>query len=298
VKSLATAALGLLLTLQPSSNAPLKFAWPVETAATVETEYLRQSGIEPPAELSYLRMTRRMRVLAHSDGYSIQFDDYRSRDARGDVSQAMQSLMSLWIETTVVGPDGRFIRIENAERAKELLLTDAAAIEKRAGQNPVAKDYLAQAMRPDALEIRQRQEWQKLVLQWLGATPSDDAVETTSTSQLVPGVDIPVQIRRSVVERVPCKRGAASFECVTFERRQTATPDGLKRSWDRLAGPGGTPGARPVDLEVVFRVTLETRTMLPHAVLQTQMMHIEAPLNGSTVVVTNFESHRSQYTYQ
>ena len=99
----------------------MKFGWPAGIAATVETEYLREQG-EPAREVSRLRMSHRMHVLAHSEGLQLRYDDQRAIAAVGDFEQAAAAVLPFWIPSTIIRKDGTFGRIEENSRVQELFL--------------------------------------------------------------------------------------------------------------------------------------------------------------------------------
>jgi hypothetical protein len=304
VRSAALIVIGLSLAPQgpPSPEAgTLKFAWPSQAEALVETEYIRQGGVDPAPQYSSVRITYRMRVLPHPDGRQIRYEDQRYVDSAGDFAPAASALLPFWIPVTVVGSDGAFIRIEESQRVQELFAATLAPLERLAPQYPALREYLAGIASSNGLESRQSAEWRDLLSRWIGLSPTQPRREWNASVAVIAGVMVPTRVTLDVIERVQCMRDGEPQACATYELRSSMDRDALKQIFDRMqAGAAELSqfSMTGVDYEGITRVTLETATMLPHAFVQTRTMHGTASVNGRTVTTSDFESLSSRFTYQ
>ena len=162
MKLLAFAALTALSLPQASVNvvgSAMKFAWPVGTAATVQTEYVREES-EPGREVSRVSMSHRMRVLAHSEGRQLRYDQQRAIAAAGSFEPAAAALLPFWIPSTINREDGTFSRVEEAQRARELFLAAIGPHLRVAEQIPALNEYVASMTSDGAPATLQAGEWQ------------------------------------------------------------------------------------------------------------------------------------------
>ena len=284
----------------PAAGSTLKFAWPPGTTALVETEYERENGLESAPERTSLRMTHRMRVLAHREGVDIRFEDQRHIESGGNFEPAARALVHLWTPHTIVAADGTFARIEGGERVQDLVMATVAPIERVSAAMPGLRAFLAPMLGERRLESLQEDEWRKLVWQWIGLSSTQARLEIVGSDPVIPGVVIPTKRTIEIVERARCARGAAAYECLTLEMRTSSTDSlALKSLFEPLIQALGLSALslQPRDFENVNRVTLETATMLPHESLQINTMHGAAVMNWSPVALEQVERRHARFTY-
>jgi hypothetical protein len=303
VKLLVIAALAALSSAQASSTvvgSAMRFAWPVGTAATVETEYVREEG-EAGREVSRIRMSHRMRVLAHPEGRQLRYDEQRAIAAAGNFQPAATALLPFWIPSTIVREDGTFSRVEESQRAQELFLVAIGPHLRAAEQFPALRDYVASMTSETATTTLQAGEWQKLVWQWVGMPSSMDPMEVTGSARALPGLTVATHTRLSVTNRRSCTRAGQSLTCATFEMKTVLDSEALAELTARLLKDAPIvpkPTIKPLELEEVIRVTMETGTMLPHEMLLTRMSLMRVDADGQSRTNRDAESRRSVFAYK
>jgi hypothetical protein len=302
VKVLAVSTLAALSLSQASVGvvgSAMRFAWPVGAAATVETEYVREQG-EPGREVSRVVMSHRMRVLEHPEGRRIRYDQQRAISAVGDFAPAAAALLPFWIPSTIVRADGTFSRIEDDQRAQELFLAAIGPHLRVAEQIPALKQYVAAMTSAGATARLQDGDWHKLVRQWVGMPSSMEPMEVTGSGPLLPGLDVTTRTSLSVTNQQPCRRGRDTVTCAVFEMRTVFDREALAALVARLEQGSPiamAPAVRPLELETVLRVTMETGTMLPHEALLTRTSRMQEDVNGQPLARRDFESRRSVFVY-
>ena len=274
-----------------------RFAWPAGTVATVETDYRRDGGLDPAPPISRLRLSHRMRVTPHPEGFLIDTDNQRHLDSSGDFVQASTALLQLWIPGTVVTSEGAFVRIEGVDRVQELAAA-AFAQSALAAKVPAYKEFVSRMVSGDGLLSQQRVEWHYLVGEWVGKPFSSTPIESDSKVFLAPGVSVPTKITVVTLGREPCTRGAGVFECVTYEWRRATDVEALDAAMKSLAGGSGPTLQRTLDVVEVLRVRSEIGTMLPHALTLTRTRHARVTVNGKEEPASDVEQRTMTFSYQ
>lgn len=284
----------------PATPATLKFGWRPGTVSLVETEYVRKAGADAGLDVSTVRMTHRMRVLAHREGLDVRFEDQQHLDSSGDFRHAADELIHFWTPRTIVSADGTFLRIEGSERVQDLVTATVAPTRRLADALPALREFLAPMLGTNYLTMVQQEEWMKLVWQWIGLSPTQSRLELASSERLPPGVDVPTTRTIEIVERVRCLRAKTLYDCLTIEMRVALDRAAMKSVLDKVFQSAGQLGPRiqPSDYSHVVRVTLETATMLPHVALETHSIHGTADVNGASSTIVESETRRSQFTYE
>jgi hypothetical protein len=289
----------MLLLMQDSSSAVLRFDWPAGVTARIDTEYSWDAEIDQmPVEVSRLSFSQRMRVRPHDEGRRIEYADHTYIDSSGDLLQAVKGVVTAWVPVTIVSDRGTFLRVEEAHSVSRLL-TDAYAPlidEPLARAVPAFKAFLTQMSSPEALAVMMAAEWNELVGRWLGMAPADTPAEHVGDVARGGGGGTPSRTTVRLVEQTSCSRGARAYDCVTYELTSEVEPAGLARLAQSI--PQEALGMRVSVHEIIrtVRVTLETETMLPHRFEMTQKMRQTREL-GSAVNITDVERRVSRYTY-
>ena len=302
VDRLVFAALAALSLLQASGTvvgSVMKFAWPAEIAATVETEYVREEG-ESAREVSRVRMSHRMRVLAHPEGRQVRYDEQRAVSVIGDFDRAAATLLPFWIPSTIIRDDGTFGRIEEGQRAQELFLAAIGPHLRIAEQIPALREHVASMTSDTTAAALQAGEWKKLVWQWVGMPSSMEPMDVPGSTAMLPGVTVPTHTWLSVTNRRPCGRARETFTCATFETRTVFDSDALAALIARVEKDSPNTllsGVTPLEVEEVVRVTMEIGTMLPHEMLLTRMSRMRVDVNGQSRTNRDAESRHSVFVY-
>jgi hypothetical protein len=279
----------------------ISFAWPTGIVADVETEYLVEHEIDQaPRQFSQLRMTHQMRVLEQGDERLIHYTNQTRVESSGDPMPALGTLLPLWVPTFVVSDAGLLRRIEGAEQLRKLVTDMVEPLLANTEQVPRFRESLKFMTTEDGLYRIAVSEWWKLIGQWRGMSLTPESAETTGEAAIAPGMTVPTKVTVSVISRDKCTRALEQRDCVTYEYRSRIDRAGLDAAMKSiLEGATARPNV-PVqyrDYEEVMRVTLETKTMLPHDFIHTRTMHGMAELNGRSSLTTDKERRRSQFTY-
>jgi hypothetical protein len=292
----------LLSPLQPRAQTArsLKFAWPPGTTALVETDFVRRAGPDAAPEITSVRMTHRMRVLAHREGLDIRFGDQRHVDSSGDFRRAARALLHFWTPQTIVGADGTFARIEGGDRVQDLVVATLAPIQRLADDAPGLRALITPVISEGFLKAMQQLEWSKLAWQWIGMSSNQARLEIPGFDQIVPGVEMPATRIIEILERTRCVRVGTPYDCLTLQMRISVTDtSAMRATLEGLfqAATAEIPLVQPENLEHVVRVTLEMATMLPHDALETNSVHGTIVVNGSPVGMTVSDRRHSRFIY-
>ena len=281
----------------PGAAQELRFAWPTDVVANIETEYTREATVDDAkTRLSGLRFSQQMQVRAHADGLSIQHTSPVYRESSGEVLKAVDALLASWVPTRIVSNEGDFLRAEGTAPLRGLVtemlqkeLADAPQI------LPAFEEFLKERMSESGLASLAKEHWRSLIRTWLGASLKPETKLTSDITQnLAPGIALPARTTLELIERVSCTRGEAR-ECVTYQ--YTMRIDG--NAWaGAMKSLGSSTPMRPQDYEMMIRVTLESATMLPHELVATQSQGTIVEANGRTVRAHHLERRTSRYTYQ
>jgi len=282
--------------------ATLQFDWPTNLIAHVDTEFRHEYSDGQVVFLSsWLQMTHRMRVSPHEDGRLIQYDDQTYVASLGDLEPAVAALLPLWVPTRIVSREGRFLRMENAERVQQHVIDLFAS---KGGTDlvqrvPVFKDYIRLMTSDAGLRGLAEEHWYGLVQRWIAAPVAEGALEGAGP-QLIPlEQQAPSTISRRVLRRSPCARSGIVRECVTYEITTQRDHDQLANFAKALqdSGIGGLADAELIEELKTEQVTLETSTMLPHEFAVTRSVVTAVQEDGRMVPKMNLERVRSVFSY-
>ena len=296
---LAVAVLPALQQTQPLSA--LRFDWPAGAVARVETTFQHEYSDGTLIILtSALQMTHRMRVLPHAEGRLIEYDNQTYVQSLGDLEPGVAALLPLWVPSRIVSPEGRFLRIENAERVQQNVvdLFEGKARTELAQRVPVFREYI-QMMTSDAgLKALAEEHWFDLVQRWITA-PLEGPLEGVGP-QLIPiERQPPSTISRRMIGRMPCSRLATTQECGIYEITIRRDRDQLADFARALKESGASAFADTELLEETKteQVSLESSTMLPHELTITRTLRATIQLGGQTVPKIDTERVHSVFTY-
>jgi hypothetical protein len=304
LRHLLALAVAVLSPLQPSqpSAATLRFDWPVGVTAHVETEFRHEySDGQVIVLTSWLQMTHRMRVLPHSEGRLIQYEDQMHVGSLGDLEPGVAALLPLWVPTQIVSGDGRFLRMENADRVQQNVvdLFEAKGRTELVQRVPMFQEYVRLMTSDAGLRRLAEENWYDLVQRWIGASLAEGALEGPGP-QLIPlEQQAPSTISRRMVGRTSCSRSGIARECVIYEIT-------IQRDHDQLAGfanalknsgVGAIADAELLEEMRTEQITLESSTMLPHEFTVMRSVVTTVREDGRIVPKINLERIRSVFSY-
>jgi hypothetical protein len=295
-------AVGAVTALQPS--VPLgatHFDWPAGTSARVETEFVHEfSDGQRIGITSLLRMTHRMRTLPHAEGRSIEYDNQAYVESVGNLEPAVTALLPLWVPSQVVSRDGRFIRIENADRIQQqvIALFEAKGRNELARSSPIFQEYIRVMTSPAGLEGIAADNWFDLVERWIAAPVTPGPLEGVGPQRIPIQRQRPSTISRRIVGHTPCQRMDTIHECVTYEIAEQRNREQLANFAKSLrAGAPAAANMEFIEETKVEQVTLEPETMLPHDYMVTRTALASTEENGLTVAKINVERIHSVFVY-
>jgi hypothetical protein len=280
----------------------LQFDWPTGAIAHVETEFRHEYTDGQAIVLtSFLQMTHRMRVSPHAEGRLIEYDNQAYVQSLGDLEPAVAALLPLWVPSQVVSNDGRFLRMENAERVQQEVidLFEAKGRTELAQRVPVFREYIRVMTSDAGLRGIAAGNWFDVVERWIAAPLMEGPLEGVGP-QLIPiEQQPPSTISRRMVGRTACSFMGVNRECAIYEvttrrdREQLAT---LARAL-RDSGAGNLAETELLEENKTERVILESSTMLPHEFTVTRTLQAQSRQGGQTVPKIDTERMHSVFTY-
>jgi len=290
--------------LQQSGGAAatLRFDWPRSVTAQVDTEFRHEYSDGQVIVLSsLLQMTHRMRISPHEDGRLIRYDNQAYVASIGDLEPGVAALLPLWVPTQIVSGDGRFLRMENAERVQQNVI-DLFAAKGRTElvqRVPVFKEYIRLMTSDAGLRGLAQENWYGLVQRWIAAPLAEGALDGAGPQVIPLEQQAPSTISRRMVGRSPCSRSGIPRECVTYEITTQRDHDQLANFAKALqdSGAGGLADAELIEEMKTEQVTLEASTMLPHEFAVTRSVVTAVQEDGRVVPTINLERIRSVFSY-
>jgi hypothetical protein len=279
-----TLALQAIAFAQQPSVAELRFGWPRDLAARVDTERTRERQAETKTSTT-IRASYRMTVSPHAEGLVIRYDDFNvAEGAPGDAAAAAEAL-SLLVPSLVVSEAGDFRRVEDLGPMKDMVGQLIAGLNQKTNTPAGLKALLAQLGSDQVLNNLAATEWQVLVSAWRGLPLTTEKFEraTEETSPVLADVKIPMKVSGGMVERTECVRGGVRHDCGIFEIQSAVNQAAMEPIMRRLME--GVKGMQSVvyerlDVVTTARVRLETRTMVPHGLTTTRTVNMTALVPG------------------
>jgi hypothetical protein len=287
---------------QSESSTALQFDWPTGAVARVETEFRHEySDGQVTVLTSFLQMTHRMRVSPHAEGRLIEYDNQTYVQSLGDLEPGVAALLPLWVPSRIVSSQGRFLRMENADRVQQNVI-DLFEEKKRtelAQKVPVFRDYIRMMTSDAGLKSLAEEHWFDLVQRWIAAPLVEGPLEGVGP-QLIPiEKQAPSTMSRRMIGRTPCPRLDTIRECGTYEIAIRRDRDQLAKFAEALKNSGASAFADTELLEEtkIEQVTLESSTMLPHEFTTTRMLRAQIRQDGQTIPKIDTERVHSVFTY-
>ena len=303
MKLLFVPVLGLLLQAAPQAPAALRFSWPTDLAARVETEKTRERHTGGPPTSNTLRIAYRMRALPHAEGLQIQYDEFRMKDVAPTEAAGVAEVLTAFVPNLIVDSGGHFVGVKDLASLRDAMSTMLAPAQKAAGDLPAGmKELLSKLTSEEVLTSLAGQEWQVLVGAWHDAPLTNERyeAETSEVSPIWPDLKIPLKVTSGMVEKGSCVRGAAKIDCAVFELRsavdQSAMAAVMKRVFDGAKDMGGMALER-IDVVTVVRVRLETLTMVPHELSSTKTVEMIVNTGRERREVKQIDRRTSRFVY-
>ena len=269
---------------RPVSVTELRFAWPSDLTARVDTERTRERQADTKTSAT-IRASYRMTVSPHVEGLVIRYDDFKvGAGAPGDAAATAEAL-SLLVPSLIVSDAGDFRRVEDLGPMKALVGQLIGTLNQKGSVPPGLKALLAQLGSDQVLNNLAASEWQVLVSAWRGLPLTKERFErdTEEPSPILAEVKIPLKVSGGMVERLECTRGGLRQDCGVFEIQsavnQAAMEPIMKRLMEGVKGMQSVAYER-LDVLTTARVQIETRTMVPHALTTTRTVHMTAVVPG------------------
>ena len=301
---LFVSALGVLLQVAPP-QAPetLRFNWPKDLTARVETEKTRERHTGGAPTSSTRRFAYRMRAVPHADGLQIQYDDFRLDGVPPTEAAGISEVLTAMVPNLIVDAGGHFLGVKDISSLREALSAMLEPLQKAGGDLPAgAKDLMSKLTNEEVLTSLAGQEWQLLVGAWhdVPLTSERYEMETSEISPIWPDVTIPMKVTSGMIEKGSCARGGAKIDCALFELRsavdQSAMAAVMKRVFEGAKDMGGVAFER-MDVVTVVRVRLETHTMVPHELAMTKTVEMVVNAGGARREVKQIDRRTSRFVY-
>ena len=293
----------LLQTLPPAAPAELRFNWPKDLTARVDTEKTRERQIGGASTSTTFKASYRLRASPHPDGLRIGYDDFKIDGAPPAETAAVSEMLTSILPTLIVDPQGAFLRVEDIAPLKATVARLFEPLQKTRDLPPGAQELVSRLLTDQVLTNLAGQEWRLLVGAWsdLPVTPEKLEVETEEASPIWPGVKFPMKVTVGMVEQGVCSRGGAKIDCALFEMRSAVDQAAIQTVMKRLLeGAKDAQGGQfeKIDLVTVMRLRLETDTMVPHEVSTTKTIEMTATSpQGARTEVKQVERRTSRFSY-
>lgn len=285
----------------PPPAAALRFDWPRDLVASVETERTRERR-GPTASARTMRASYRMRVSPHPEGLAISYDEFEMEALPRAEQNAIVDTLTAMSPDLIVGSDGSFQRIGDIASLRATVNEVFAPLLSGSDTPPGVKGFIDRFLTDEVLTGFAGQEWELLVGAWKDVPLSTDpvTVEVEAPSPMWPDVKIPMKLTGRLVERTACTRGGVSRECVVLEMRSTVDQAAMESLLKRMMQGLPVPDARyeRLDVVTVSRIRLETQTMVPHELTTTKTvdMTVTVPKEGRTAA-RQIDRRTSRFSY-
>ena len=264
----------------------LRFNWPKDLTARVETQKTRERTSDKTAATT-TKWSYRLRAVPHPEGMVIRYSDFKFDGVSASEVSGAAEMLSAVVPSVVVDRAGVFLRVEDIAPLRATMLELFRGLNKADELPPGIADVMSRLTSEEVLTSLAGQEWQQLVGAWqdLPVTPDKFEVDTEETSPVWPDLKIPMKVSGGMVEKGPCSRGGAKAECALFEMRSAVDQPTMQALMRRLLdGAKGMPAVQfeTFDVVTVARIKLEIETMIPHSLTTTKTvrMSIVAPGEG------------------
>ena len=299
---------------QPGTGKPetvaLRFAWPQQLIASVESERVRVRKTER-LDSTASAVTYRMESGAgKSNELLISFTDFELHAPAAGQTMPTQALLegvASLVPSYRVTHKGEFLGVYDVAQLKvrldsmfePMLKDDESGQLKSLFQSLVSEQYLNSAG---------AQEWNSLVGMWVGADLELGQVyelEEESPIPLIPGAVVKMKTEFAIEERVPCQQGSADNQCVQI--RMYSEPDSaamralLQKFMDNL-GSAAVNQEMPVfeDLVISSELLLITKpeTLVPYYLELVKVVEGRGRVGTEVAPLSQVDRRRYWYSYQ
>lgn len=278
--------------------APLKFAWPVPSKATV-TERIDMKGRQAKT-----RYTVTLEAVGTDGTFRARVSDFEFIELGGrpasdpalaqQISQALT--LAKLIPDLLITPEGRVKDVVGLEAAIEaqLVLIEQSGDALRKAELPALRAMLS---RPETLEAQKRKTarlWQSWVGEWVGRTiPADKTVESKHAVRCPDGVEreAPTTLRRTESSDGP---GTGQFKRESVLDGEDAKP--AIESWvKKMNDLTGRPAPDIVGMRIYERavVSTELATLRPRRVFTEEIRTLRVKDQPDAV-----DTERHEFTFE
>ncbi len=283
----------------------LRFAWPETTDARVSFSSRRAEetvgGVRDQVSLSG---TYRMLAERRQGDYQIGFAEpvYHFNGANNEGIELQQFALRLahTMPDFAVTTTGGFAGLTNVSQTRSKVreavdeLLDHLPSANRTG----ARDLLAKALRRASLEIGIRDDWNRKVGTWVGATLKQGEGYEAQYQAKLPGVFETAVPMRAVFRfrgRTACNHQDTKKNCILLEYRSTANFGG-PQYWSAKPDSQDRP-FESIEVDTSMRLTTDPNTLLPHRAHYSKTMTVTANADGSRRRLSQFEELVETFSY-
>lgn len=286
---------------RPAPDA-LRFNWPKDLTARVETEKTRERSTGTTTTTTN-KYSYRMRALPHPDGLVVRYDEFKFDGAAAPEVAAFAEMLASIVPNLVVDPEGAFLRVEDITPLRNTVTELLRRGLKGEELPPKMADLVSRLTSEEVLSSLAGQEWQQLVGVWQDLPISSEKfeVDVEEPSPVWPDVKIPMKVSGGMVEKSTCTRNGTARACAVFETRSAVDQPTAQALMQRmLEGAKNMPAVRfeTFDVVTVVRVKLETETMVPHTLTSTKTVQVSAtPAGEGRQEIKQVDRRTSRFEY-
>jgi hypothetical protein len=293
-----------LQTAPPTAQDGLRFNWPTDLTARVETEKTRERQTGTTTKSTTTRFSYRMRAVPDSRGLQINYEQFTLDGVPPREAAGAADLISAMVPSLIVDDRGQFVGVRDIAALKTAMTAIFEPLQKTHADMPAGlNDLLSKLLDEEVLTSLAGQEWQLLVGAWHGLplTPERFEMQTAEPSPLWPDVKVPMKVTGGMVETGTCPRSGARIDCAVFEMRsavdQAAMGSIMKRLFEGVKDMDAVKYER-MDVVTAIRIRLETHTMVPHELTMTKTveMTVTAPREGR-MELKQIDRRTSRFVY-
>ena len=208
-------AVALLVTLVAHSVDPgpaeLRFDWPGDLVARVETERTRERNTGT-LQSRTARLAYRMQVSSHDEGWLVAHDQFSVQGPSAAQQRESAELLEAVVPDMIVSRDGEFRRVENIAALRAFIEKLVTPLLDRPDVPPAMRRMLERMTSEEGLSQLAAREWQVLVGTWRELPLTDEPItaRVDEPSPFLPGIVLQMDATARIVGRGPCVRAGVS----------------------------------------------------------------------------------------
>ncbi len=284
----------------------LNFAWPEATDARVSF-YSRRAedtfgGLRDQIRLSG---TYRMTAERRQGRYQISFTEpvyhFTGSDNEGAELQEFALQLAHTLPDFSATTEGGFAGLTNvsATRRKVHEAVDDLLDHLPGAHHSEARDLLAKTLQRPRLEAGIRDDWNRKVGTWVGATLKQGEGYEAQYQAVLPGVSetaIPMRAIFRFRGRAACNHQDSKKNCILLEYRSTTNVGG-PQYWSSAGPDSNGRQVESIEVDTSMRLTTDPATLLPYRAHYSKTMTVTANADGSRRRLSQFEELVETYSY-